>query len=434
MHIAVLGTGYVGLVSGTCFAELGNHVACIDVDAGKIDRLKAGEVPIYEPGLQELVQENTGAGRLRFTTDIVDGIKDAKIIFLAVGTPSASDGSADLSYLFQAARDIAKALTQSVVVVTKSTVPVGTADQLRDIFKAEAGHVVHVASNPEFLREGAAIKDFLNAERVVVGVDEPELQPLFEELYRGVVRTDRPLVFTSVRSAELTKYACNAFLATKISFVNEMATLAEEVGANIKDITRGMGLDSRIGTRFLQAGIGYGGSCFPKDVRALRFTMAQAGMQPQLLDAVDGINERQKELLLKRVTAALGSLDDKTIAVWGLTFKPRTDDVRESAALSLVPKLVEAGARVQAFDPKGMDEARHHLPPETIFASSSLGAVKGADALLVLTEWDEFRNIELEEVAQAMRGTLLLDGRNIYTSAMTKKAGLDWHGVGISQS
>ncbi|HSI21212.1 MAG TPA: UDP-glucose/GDP-mannose dehydrogenase family protein, partial [Verrucomicrobiae bacterium] len=346
MHVAVLGTGYVGLVDATCFAELGNHVTCIDIDVQKIENLKKGIVPIYEPGLTEMVVSNYKAGRLIFTTDISEGIEKSEIIFLAVGTPSAPDGSADLQYLFKAAEDVAKALTGPTIVTTKSTVPVGTADKLREIFRNHTTHAVEVASNPEFLREGAAVKDFLNAERVVVGVDNDAYRPLFEQLYRGIVRTERPLLFMSVRSAELTKYACNAFLATKISFVNDIAMLAEEMGANIGQVTKGMGLDSRIGSRFLAAGIGYGGSCFPKDVRALQHMMHDHSHDSSLLDAVEKVNKRQKHLLVERATESLGSLTGKTLAVWGLTFKARTDDIREAASLEIIPALIEAGATV----------------------------------------------------------------------------------------
>ncbi|HSX42278.1 MAG TPA: UDP-glucose/GDP-mannose dehydrogenase family protein [Candidatus Saccharimonadales bacterium] len=431
MRIAAFGTGYVGLVSGTCFAELGNHVIGYDIDEKKIAALKNGHIPIYEPGLEELVKSNVESGRLTFTTDIKAAIKDVKVIFLGVGTPSAPDGSADLQYLFAAADAIVKNVKHEVVVATKSTVPVGTADKLRAIFK-KTKVKIHVASNPEFLREGAAVKDFLNPERVIVGVDDDKLKPIFEQLYKGVARVERPLIFTSVRSAELAKYACNAFLATKISFINEIAALCEVVDADIHQIAYGMGLDTRIGSRFLHAGIGYGGSCFPKDVRALQHITRENGLTPGLLDAVDEINERQKGLLLRKLAHHLPKLKDKTIAVWGITFKPRTDDTRESPALTIIPKLLEAGARVQAYDPKGMSEARHQLPKETLFCAHAFDALKGADALLLLTEWDEFRTVDLNEVRGLMKGRILLDGRNIYNRQDATKAGLTYAGIGVS--
>lgn len=430
MQIAVFGVGYVGLVSGTCFAELGNHVVGYDIDAKKVKALHAGRIPIYEPGLEEMVAANIESKRLTFTTNIKTAIKGAEVIFLAVGTPSGSDGSADLSYLFQAAEAIAKELDHDVIVATKSTVPVGTADELRRIFKVSKYHV-EVASNPEFLREGAAVKDFLNAERVIVGLDNPKLQPTFQTLYKGIVRTERPLVFVSVRSAELTKYACNAFLATKISFINEMAFLAEKVGANIHEIARGMGTDSRIGSRFLHAGIGYGGSCFPKDVRALQHTSREEEITPVLLDAVEAINARQKLLLMRKLERFLPKLDGKKIAVWGLTFKPRTDDIREAPALIVINELLKAGAAVSVYDPKGMPEAKHQLDKAVKFNDSALEAAKGADAVMVLTEWDEFRTLDLKELRKVLRQPILLDGRNVYTPTEAAAAGLKYEGIGL---
>jgi UDPglucose 6-dehydrogenase len=433
MHIAILGTGYVGLVSGTCFAELGNTVTCYDIDSAKIEGLQAGKLPIYEPGLAELVSTNEAAGRLHFTTDLTATLAEAEVVFLAVGTPSAPDGSANLEYLFAAAESVAEHLDHTVVIATKSTVPVGTAQQLRNIFTEKSKVVVEVASNPEFLREGAAVKDFLNAERVIVGLDNPAFRPVFERLYQGITRADRPLLFMSVKSAELTKYAANAFLATKISFVNDMAMLAEATGANIKEITRGMGFDSRIGSRYLSAGVGYGGSCFPKDVRALQHMMRTANLDPQLIAAVEQTNEFQKQRFFNLVTASLGTLKGKTIAVWGLTFKPRTDDVRESAALALIPRFQQAGATIQAYDPKGKLEAARQLGEKGItYTDSSLEAVKNADALLVLTEWDEFRTVDLNQIAHTMHGKDIFDGRNIYTKELATAAGLTWHGIGIT--
>jgi len=433
MQISVFGTGYVGLVSGACFAELGNTVTCFDIDESKIASLKKGAALIYEPGLEELLATNLAAGRLVFTADVRQATKAAEMIFLAVGTPSSANGSADLSQLFAAAQMIAKHATRPLIVAAKSTVPVGTADRLREIFKG-AKAKISVAANPEFLREGAAIKDFLNPDRVIVGVDDEALKPPFQVLYSAVARIQRPLIFMSVRSAEITKYACNAFLATKISFVNEIASLAEQVGANIAEITTGMGFDTRIGSRFLQAGVGFGGSCFPKDLRALQRTLVERGVEPTIIEAVNKVNERQKLILLTKLTALMPDLKKKTIAVWGLTFKPRTDDIRESAALTLIPLLLERGANVKAYDPKGMAAAQQVLPEQVIFTKSAKEAASRADAVMVLTEWDEFRGIDLNELTTLMSGKILLDGRNIYSHAQATKAKLIYRGVGVSAS
>lgn len=431
MRISVFGSGYVGLVAGACFAELGNHVIAYDPDKQKIDQLKKGISPIYEPGIEDLITANSKAGRLVFTTDIKESLKDAEVVFLAVGTPSSSDGSANLEYLFAAAKDIVKHLDHDVVLATKSTVPVGTADQLREIFKA-AKFKVTVGSNPEFLREGAAVKDFMNPERVIVGLDDDKYVSVFQELYRGVVRTERPLVFMSVRSAELTKYASNSFLATKISFVNDISSLAELVGADIHQITYGMGLDTRIGSRFLQAGVGYGGSCFPKDVRALQFMFHDSGDRSHLLEAIETINQRQKELPIRKLKKHIEEVEDKTIAIWGLTFKPRTDDVREAASLTVIPALISQGAKVRAYDPKGVDNIKPQLPKTVSYFESAFEAAKGADALILLTEWDEFRTVDLAELKKTMKGDVLIDGRNVYTPAVAQKAGLRYEGVGVN--
>ena len=434
MKIVIFGTGYVGLVSGTCFSELGNQVTCFDIDQKKIDNLKQGILPIYEPGLGEMVESNAEAKRLHFTTDTREAMHDAEIAFLAVGTPQGPDGSANLDYIMAAAESIASNLTRDLIVATKSTVPVGTADKIREIFKAKASKKfkVDIVSNPEFLREGAAVKDFLNPERVIVGIDNPALQKVFTTLYSTTTRADRPLIFMDVRSAELTKYAANAFLATKISFINGIANLCEKVGADVNKVSYGMGWDSRIGSRFLHAGIGYGGSCFPKDVRALHTTAKEHGFDFKLLTEVEAINNYQKKLPLQFLSKIFPSLKGKTIAIWGLTFKPRTNDVRESPALSIIPDLIKAGARIQAFDPKGMNEAQELLPLETVFCHDALNAVKGADALLLLTEWDEFRTVDLAEIKQLMRGNYLFDGRNIYTASAVEAAGFTYQGVGLA--
>ena len=436
MHISVFGTGYVGLVSGTCFSEIGNRVVCFDIDAEKINGLKKGAIPIYEPGLEELVKNNLAAGRLHFSNDIKEALRDAEILFLAVGTPPCPDGSADLKYIDAAARDIARNLDHNIIIATKSTVPVGTADRIREIITThlKGAYKVDVVSNPEFLREGAAVKDFLNPERVIVGIDDQVLKAPFTMLYQSVTRSDRPLIFMGVRSAELTKYASNAFLATKISFANEMALLCEKTGGDIRQVTYGMGFDSRIGSRFLHAGIGYGGSCFPKDVRALRKTAADHGLAFSLIDEVENINDRQKLLPLAWLKENFRELSGKTIAVWGLSFKPRTNDIREAPALSIIPALLAEKAIVKAYDPKAMPEAQKVLSKEVIFCKDALEAAESADAVLILTEWDEFRSVDFAEVKQIMRGKCVFDGRNIYSPEMVGNFGLTYKCVGDGSS
>ena len=432
MRIAMIGTGYVGLVSGTCLADFGHHVTCVDKDAGKIEGLHAGRMPIWEPGLEALVKANVDRGRLAFTTELAEAVKDAEAVFIAVGTPSRrGDGHADLSYVFAAAEELAGLLTRPVVVVTKSTVPVGTGDKIAALLKEKgAPDGVSVASNPEFLREGAAIADFKHPDRILVGAEDDRAREALAEIYRPLFLNRAPLLFTSRRTAELTKYAANAFLATKISFINEMANLCEAVGADVQDLARGIGLDNRIGPKFLHAGPGYGGSCFPKDTLALLRTAEEAGIEQRIVSTVVGVNDDRKAAMAGRVSDALGgSVQGKRIGVLGLTFKPNTDDMRDAPSIPLVEGLVEGGAEVIAFDPVGREQAEKVLP-KIAYAESAESVADGADALVVVTEWDEFRALDLDELAGRMRGKVLVDLRNIYDRADAEKAGLAYRGVG----
>ena len=432
MRIAMIGTGYVGLVSGTCLADFGHHVTCVDKDAGKIEGLHAGRMPIWEPGLEALVKANVDRGRLAFTTELAEAVKDAEAVFIAVGTPSRrGDGHADLSYVFAAAEELAGLLTRPVVVVTKSTVPVGTGDKIAALLKEKgAPDGVSVASNPEFLREGAAIADFKHPDRILVGAEDDRAREALAEIYRPLFLNRAPLLFTSRRTAELTKYAANAFLATKISFINEMADLCEAVGADVQDLARGIGLDNRIGPKFLHAGPGYGGSCFPKDTLALLRTAEEAGIEQRIVSTVVGVNDDRKAAMAGRVSDALGgSVQGKRIGVLGLTFKPNTDDMRDAPSIPLVEALVEGGAEVIAFDPVGREQAEKVLP-KIAYAESAESVADGADALVVVTEWDEFRALDLDELAGRMRGKVLVDLRNIYDRTDAEKAGLAYRGVG----
>ena len=432
MRIAMIGTGYVGLVSGTCLADFGHHVTCVDKDQGKIDGLLAGRMPIWEPGLESLVKSNVERGRLAFTTELADALKGAEAVFIAVGTPSRrGDGHADLSYVFAAVEELAGLLKGPAVVVTKSTVPVGTGDQIAALLKEKgAPDGVSVASNPEFLREGAAIADFKHPDRILVGAEDDKARACLAEIYRPLFLNRAPMLFTSRRTAELTKYAANAFLATKISFINEMADLCEAVGADVQDLARGIGLDNRIGPKFLHAGPGYGGSCFPKDTLALLRTADEAGVKQRIVSTVVEVNDRRKEAMAGRVTEALGgSVAGKRVAVLGLTFKPNTDDMRDAPSIPLIQGLVAGGAEVVAFDPVGREQAEAILP-EISYASSAEEAAVDADALVVVTEWDEFRALDLKELAARMKGTKLIDLRNIYDRQEAEEAGLDYRGVG----
>ena len=440
MRIAMIGTGYVGLVSGACFSEFGVSVTCVDNDARKIERLRQGEIPIYEPGLDQLVASNVAAGRLNFTTELKPAITGADAVFIAVGTPSRrGDGHADLSYVFAAAAEIAEALaagpaqhpTQRTVVVTKSTVPVGTGRRVERILRNRLPEdSFDVASNPEFLREGSAILDFMRPDRVVIGTESEHARSVLGTLYRPLYLLETPMVFTTLESAELIKYAANAFLATKITFINEIADLCEAVGADVQDIARGIGLDGRIGRKFLHAGPGFGGSCFPKDCQALIRTAEIAKRPLAIVDTVLRVNDARKRRMADRIAEACGGdLYGKTLAVLGLTFKPNTDDMRDSPSLSILPALHEAGATIRAFDPEGMEEARK-LMPELTYSGDAYAAMDGADALVLITEWNEFRALDLRRVKSLLRRPLVIDLRNIYKPEEMTEAGLVYHSIG----
>jgi len=436
MRIAMIGTGYVGLVSGACFADFGHQVTCIDKDADKIDALNAGAMPIWEPGLQSLVQANAARGRLRFTTDLEGGVKGAEAVFIAVGTPARrGDGHADLTYVYAAVRELAPLIDRPPpVIVTKSTVPVGTGDRIVEILAEEGVAGAAVASNPEFLREGAAIRDFKIPDRIVVGAEDERARAVLREVYRPLFLNEAPLLFTSRRTAELIKYAANAFLAVKISFINEIADLCEAVGADVQDVARGIGLDNRIGAKFLHAGPGYGGSCFPKDTLALLQTADAAGVDQRIVRTVVEVNDRRKASMAARVTAAMGgSVAGKRVAVLGLAFKPNTDDMREAPSLPLIEGLLKSGAQVAAFDPVAVEQARP-LMPDVEFAADAHAAAEGADALVIVTEWDEFRALDLDDLAAAMRGKVLVDLRNVYDRADAERAGLTYHGIGRGEA
>jgi len=431
MKIAVIGTGYVGLVTGTCLADSGNEVTCIDIDQDKIERLEQGIIPIYEPGLAELVRHNAVAGRLRFTTDGVTAVKAAQLIYLAVGTPSSDDGSADLKYLWSAVEKIAPHLPTDSVVVIKSTVPVGTNTQVYNRLRELTGRECDVASNPEFLKEGAAINDFQYPDRVVVGVRTEQAEKLLGELYAPFLRTDKPFLVMTPESAELTKYVANALLSTKISFINEMANLCERLGGDINDVRRGIGHDRRIGFAFLFPGVGYGGSCFPKDVRALSHLAKQVGIEPRLLDAVDDVNNHQKHVLVKKVREHFeGGLSGKVFGVWGLAFKPKTDDIREAPALTLINFLLEQGCRVQVHDPEAMDNVRAIYGDKLVYGDQPLDVLEGADALAINTEWGEFRNPDFGEMKHRMRGNVIFDGRNLYEPDTIRERGFIYYSIG----
>ena len=438
MNIAIVGTGYVGLVSGTCFADTGANVTCIDVDATKIERLQRGEIPIYEPGLDELVRKNTAAGRLKFSTDLAAVLDDVQIVFSAVGTPPDEDGSADLTYVLQVARTIGQHLNHYVVVVTKSTVPVGTARKVRHAIEEELNKrgvdvPFDVASNPEFLKEGNAIKDFMSPDRVVVGVESEQAKKVLTKLYKPFLINNFRVIFMDIPSAEMTKYAANSMLATRISFMNDIANLCERVGADVNMVRAGIGSDTRIGRKFLYAGCGYGGSCFPKDVNALIKTADQAGYSMEVLKAVERVNERQKSVLFEKLVKAFGSADalrGKTIAMWGLSFKPETDDMRESTALVMIQKLIDAGCQVRAYDPIAMDECRRRVGDAVSYCRDMYDAVLDADALLLLTEWKEFRLPTWGVIKKAMRQPLVIDGRNIFDVEELEECGFEYHCIG----
>jgi UDPglucose 6-dehydrogenase len=430
MQLTIVGTGYVGLVSGTGFANLGHQVTGLDIDADKIRCLQAGKLMIYEPGLGELFTRNLGSGRLAFTTDTRSAVQGAEIIFLCVGTPADARQAADLSAVRAVAADIGRFMEDYTIVVNKSTVPVGTAEMVRATIAAHQARPVpfDVVANPEFLREGVAVKDFENPERIIIGTDSPRARAIMERLYRSLARTNRPIMVTGIASAEIIKYAANAMLATRISFMNQLAHLCEKTGADIKAVARGLGLDSRIGPRFLQAGIGYGGSCFPKDVKALIATLKAHGCTADLFEAVDRINEAQKGIVVDRLAACI-PLAGAVVALWGLSFKPKTDDIRESPALHVIMRLQAAGARVQAYDPVAMPNARQVLEGVAFF-NDPYEAIRDCDALMVVTEWDEFRNVDMRAVKVLLRRPVILDGRNIYDPDELRAMGLTYIGIG----
>ncbi|MCG2841361.1 UDP-glucose/GDP-mannose dehydrogenase family protein [Sandaracinobacter sp. RS1-74] len=432
MRVAMIGSGYVGLVSGACFADFGHQVVCVDKDPGKIERLKANIMPIYEPGLDDLVASNVKAGRLSFTTDLAEGMKDAEAIFIAVGTPSRrGDGHADLSYVYAAAQEIAANLKEFAVVVTKSTVPVGTGDEVeRLVREANPQAEFGVASNPEFLREGAAIGDFKRPDRIVIGVEDERSRRVLEELYRPLYLNQAPIMVTSRRTAELTKYAANAFLATKISFINEMADLCEKVGANVQDVARGIGLDNRIGSKFLNAGPGYGGSCFPKDTLALIKTAQDYDAPVRIVETVAHVNEQRKRAMGRKVIATMGGdARGKRVGVLGLTFKPNTDDMRDSPAIAIIQTLQDAGAEIHAYDPEGVEQAKLVLQ-NVHYEADPYAAIEGADAMILVTEWDAFRAMDLGRVKSLLKVPVVVDMRNIYRPEEMERHGLTYVGVG----
>jgi UDPglucose 6-dehydrogenase len=432
MRIAVIGTGYVGLVAGTCFAESGNSVICVDIDQQKIDGLKAGRIPIYEPGLEEMVKHNVTEERLTFTTSTADAVRASDVIFIAVGTPPGEDGSADLKYVLAVAKECGKAANGPKILVDKSTVPVGTAAKVKATAQAETSHPMTVVSNPEFLKEGAAIEDFMKPDRVVIGVDDPKAGETMTRLYTPFVR-DNPnrIILMDIPSAELTKYAANAMLATRISFMNEIANICELVGADVSKVRTGIGSDSRIGYPFLYAGCGYGGSCFPKDVQAVIKTAGEHGYEFQILQAVEEVNARQKLLLFEKVKQHFkGDLRGKTFAVWGLAFKPRTDDMREAPAIYIIEQLLGAGAKVRATDPEAINEARKHFGNKVEYFQHPYDSLEGADALLIVTEWSEFRNPDFALIKERLKRPVIFDGRNIFPKSEMARLGFAYYPIG----
>lgn len=435
MNIAVVGTGYVGLVSGACFAEMGVNVTCVDVDRDKINRLLSGEIPIYEPGLDEIVERNRRGGRLHFTTDLTECLPDVEIVFSAVGTPPDEDGSADLHYVLDVARTVGRYMDRYVLLVTKSTVPVGTSRKIKTAILEELDRrgvdiPFDVASNPEFLKEGAAIKDFMSPDRVVVGVESDRARELMARLYRPFLLNNFRVIFMDIASAEMTKYAANAMLATRISFMNDIANLCDLVGADVDKVRKGIGSDARIGNKFLYPGCGYGGSCFPKDVKALAHTAVEHGYRMQVIEAVDRVNESQKHILADKVKSVYRDLEGRRIAVWGLSFKPETDDMREAASLVLIEDLLEAGASVCVYDPVAMDECRRRLGDKVVYARDMYDAADGADALLLVTEWKLFRLPSWSVLKKTMRAPVLIDGRNIYVREEVESEGFMYFSIG----
>ncbi|MDP5171091.1 MAG: UDP-glucose/GDP-mannose dehydrogenase family protein [Bacteroidia bacterium] len=431
MKVAVVGTGYVGLVTGTCFAEAGNDVLCVDNNQEKLAMLRAGKVPIYEPGLETLFERNTKEGRLNFTDSLAEGIKFADIIFLALPTPPTENGSADLKYVLGVAHEIGQLITDYRVVVNKSTVPVGTADKVREAIASQTDVEFDVVSNPEFLREGFAVEDFMKPERIVIGSRSERATEMMKRLYKAFVMSGNPIIFMDERSAEVTKYAANSFLATKISFMNEMANLCELVGADVDHVRKGMGSDSRIGKRFLFPGVGYGGSCFPKDVSALYKTSQEYNYDFKILNSVMDVNELQKEVLVDKIVASYGTdLSGKTFAMWGLAFKPNTDDIREAPALVIIKRLTDMGAKVKAYDPEAMEAVQKYTDLELEYADNMYDATVGADALIIVTEWNEFRSPDFERIKLGLKGSIIFDGRNVYDLESMENQKFTYHSIG----
>jgi UDPglucose 6-dehydrogenase len=431
MNIAVIGTGYVGLVSGTCYAESGNEVICVDIDRSRIEALNAGKIPIYEPGLEELIRRNVGEGRLRFTTDGADAVAQSMISFIAVGTPMGPDGAADLRGVMAAAESVAKSISGYHVMCVKSTVPVGTNDKVREIAGRHAKHKVDVCSVPEFLKEGSAIEDFMRPDRVIIGSLSDQATAILKELHAPFTRTDNPILVMDPKSAEMTKYACNAMLALRISFINDIASLCEAVGAEINNVRRGLGSDRRIGSSFLFPGVGYGGSCFPKDVQALVHTAAENGLDFGLLRAAETVNNRQKRHLVDRVKEHFGQdLSGRTFAVWGLAFKPRTDDMREAPSLVVVDELLKAGAKVRAHDPEALENARRTFGDRVSYHKTNYEALAGADALIILTEWNEFRHPNFQRIRSMLKEPVIFDGRNLYDPDLIKALDFKYYSIG----
>jgi UDPglucose 6-dehydrogenase len=439
MKITIIGTGYVGLVTGTCFSEMGNHVYCVDIDDGKVEDLKKGIVPIYEPGLEYMVRKNHENGDLHFTKDLKEGLDNSDVCFIAVGTPMGEKGCANLKYVLEAAKDVGRLMSHDMIVVDKSTVPVGTADNVKntinkELKKRDVNYKVNMVSNPEFLKEGAAVENFMRPDRVVIGSDDEEVTETMRELYAPFIRNHERFVTMDIHSAEMTKYAANAMLATRISFMNEIANICESVGADINKVRLGIGSDKRIGYSFLYAGCGYGGSCFPKDVRALIKTSADHGYYPSILREVDSVNNKQKMVLVNKVRKRFGEdLSGRSFALWGLSFKPETDDMREATSLVVVNELTRRGAKIQAYDPKAMDAARKYYFKDNTnveFSKSKYDAVDGADALLLVTEWKEFRSPDFDEIVKRMKNRIIFDGRNQYNKEMIMDIGFEYHQIG----
>ena len=432
MEIAVIGTGYVGLVAGTCFSETGNHVTCVDTNAAKISVLQKGHVPFYEPGLEDLIHRNAKKERLHFTTDTATAIQEASIIFIAVGTPQGENGASDLKYVLNVAETIGKNLNEHKFIVLKSTVPIGTHQKVKEIIKKNTNQSFDIVSNPEFLKEGSAIDDFLRPERVVIGTSSSKAIEVMKELYEPFTRSGNPILVTDNMSAELSKYACNSFLATKISFMNEMANLCEKVGANILDVKKAMTTDSRIGTKFLYPGVGYGGSCFPKDVQALLATSKNLNMPLKIVEATEKVNEAQKELLFqKSKTYFKGDLKGKTAAIWGLAFKPNTDDMREAPSLNIIRSLLDHGVIIKVYDPVAQNTAKHIFEDRLLYHENEYNCAKDADMLFILTEWNEFRNPDFKKLKKLLKQPVIFDGRNLFHPAQLKKEGFYYEGIGL---